>query len=80
MATNINIPAPPSRTSKKGEPPAREETRKNLSKPDPSEVVPFNFRVPAGFKRDFKIACADYNLKQSELLQQAFEEWKKRHG
>jgi len=43
-------------------------------------MVALNFRVPAEFKRNFKIAAATYGVKQSELLQQAFTEWLQRHG
>lgn len=75
MATNT--PPPP---TKKGEPPARTETRRNLSKPQPEKIVALNFRVPAEFKKEFKIASATNGITQSELLQQAFDEWKKRHG
>lgn len=75
----INVPQPP-KANKKGEPPSRDETRRNLAKPDPVENVPLNFRVPAEFAKDFRIACAVHDLHQYELLQQAFEEWKKRHG
>jgi hypothetical protein len=42
--------------------------------------VALNFRVPAEFKRDFKIAAATQGITQSELLQQAFSEWRQRHG
>jgi hypothetical protein len=72
-----NTPSPP---TKKGEPPTRDETRRNLSKPQPAKIVALNFRVPAEFKKEFKIASATNGITQSELLQQAFEEWKKRHG
>lgn len=72
-------PAPPSRL-KKGNPPVRAEIRDNLSKPDPAKIVALNFRVPAEFKRDFKITAAIQGITQSELLQQAFLEWRQRHG
>lgn len=75
----INTPPPP-KANRKGEPPAHTETRKNLSKPEPAKTVPLNFRIPAEFKRDFKIAAATNSITQSELLQQAFAEWRKRHG
>ncbi len=71
---------PPPLRSTKGEPPAREETRGNVEKPDGARMVALNFRVPAEFKKNFKIAAATYGVKQSELLQQAFIEWLKRHG
>jgi hypothetical protein len=78
MATNP--PAPPNRVKTKGDPPARAEIRDNLSKPEPSEIVALNFRVPAEFKKDFKIAAATYGITQSELLQQLFKEWRQRYG
>jgi len=78
MATQL--PPPPKKMSTKGEPPAEIETKRNLSKPDSGKIVALNFRVPASFKRDFKIAAASNGITQSELLQQAFEEWRHRHG
>jgi hypothetical protein len=76
MATSVPTPL---RTTK-GEPPPREETRDNVQKPESARMVALNFRVPAEFKRNFKIAAATYGVKQSELLQQAFTEWLQRHG
>lgn len=73
-------PPPPRRQETKGEPPDRIQTRDNLVKPEPAESVALNFRVPAEFKRDFKIAAATQGITQSELLQQAFTEWRQRHG
>ena len=71
---------PPPLKNTKGEPPAREETRGNVQKPDVARMVALNFRVPAEFKKNFKIAAATYGVKQSELLQDAFTEWLKRRG
>lgn len=71
---------PPHRVLSKGEPPARSETRNNLVKPEPGQTVALNFRVPAEFKKDFKIAAASHGVTQSELLQQAFREWRERNG
>lgn len=73
-------PPPPRRHEAKGQPPERIQTRGNLAKPEPGESVALNFRVPAEFKRDFKIAAATQGITQSELLQQAFMEWRQRHG
>lgn len=73
-------PPPPRRVESKGEPPAPSATRHNLHKPEPGSVVALNFRVPADFKRDFKIAAATHGITQSDLLQQAFSQWKERHG
>ena len=74
----ISIPAPVRTT--KGEPPVREENSDNVHKPELARMVALNFRVPAEFKKNFKIAAATYEVKQSELLQQAFTEWMQRHG
>ena len=73
-----SVPAPVRST--KGEPPARSETRDNVQKPELARMVALNFRVPAEFKKNFKIAAATYGVSQSELLQQAFAEWLQRHG
>jgi hypothetical protein len=75
----IQTPPPP-KTNKKGEPPTLIETRENLKKPEPAKIVPLNFRVPFEFKKDFKVAAAMNGITQSKLLQQAFEEWRRRHG
>lgn len=68
-------PPPPDRTNPKGQPPERMETKANLTKLEPGAVVALNFRVPAEFKRDFKIASATIGITQSELLQRAFRFW-----
>ncbi len=73
-------PPPPRKADLKGPPPERTETKANLVKPEPGEIVALNFRVPAEFKRDFKIASATVGITQSELLQQAFRLWEEKHG
>ncbi len=77
MATQ---PPPPPRKKNKGEPPSIEETKSNLEKPDPGETVNLNFKVPAEFKRDFKIAAATYGCTQVELLQRIFKFWAENQG
>lgn len=72
-------PLPP-RISKKGEPPSVSETKDNLSLPELNQIVALNFRVTSALKRDIKVAAATKGITQSELLKQAFEEWKKRYG
>jgi hypothetical protein len=73
-----SVPAPLS--SANGEVPVREAISDNVHKPELARMVALNFRVPAEFKKNFKIAAATYGIKQSELLQQAFAEWMQRHG
>ena len=71
---------PPPRKSRKGEPPSPEESKANLSKPEPGELANLNFKVPATFKRDFKIAAATYGMSQVDLLKEIFEFWSSNHG
>ena len=49
-------------------------------KPGSNRVVALNFRVSPDFKKAFKIAAAMHDVTQSDLLQQAFDEWRQRHG
>ena len=73
-------PPPPRKKSHKGEPPTNQETKANLNKPEPGELANLNFKVPATFKRDFKIAAATYGMSQVELLKEIFEFWSENHG
>ncbi len=73
-------PPPPRKKSNKGEPPTPQETKANLNKPEPGELANLNFKVPATFKRDFKIAAATYGMNQVELLKEIFEFWSENHG
>ncbi len=61
-------PPPPKKKPRKGEPPAKNKTRSNLTKPETAKLVDLNFKVPAEFRKDFKIAAATQELKQIELL------------
>ncbi|MFM2312726.1 MAG: hypothetical protein RLZZ04_2002 [Cyanobacteriota bacterium] len=78
MATKT--PPPPNKKSAKGEPPKSSETRSNLTKPEPARLVDLNFKVPAEFRKDFKIAAATHGIKQVELLQEIFEYWSQAKG
>lgn len=78
----IDIPPPSSSfdSGTKGEPPTSTVSRSNLAKPEPNEIVPLNFKVPASFRRDFKHMAADYGITQSELLQRLFAAFRARGG
>ena len=78
MATRAK--KPPRARRGKGAAPKPKETRQNLRKPDPSAIVALNFKVPADFKRDFKIAAATYGMTQSAILKEAFALWQRAHG
>lgn len=76
----VKLAPPPRKAADKGTPPEREDSRDNLARPEPGRIVALNFRVPADFKRDVKIAAAMAGITQSELLQQAFRLWQQKRG
>ena len=41
---------------------------------------PLNFRVPAEFRRDFKVYAAQHGLKLNELLRRSFEAYRSQQG
>ena len=43
------------------------------------EKVLINFRIPTSFRKEFRIAAAQLDITQSELLHLIFEEWKQKH-
>jgi len=68
-------PPPPRKPLDKGEPPKLEQNRSNLDTPPSGELANLNFKVPAEFKRDFKIAAAQKGITQVDLLQEIFQFW-----
>jgi hypothetical protein len=77
MATK---PPPPPKKSSKGEPPPTEETRANLGKPEPGNVVDLNFKVPAEFRKNFKIASVEQGMTQAAFLKEIFRFWQEQKG
>jgi hypothetical protein len=43
-------------------------------------LSPLNFRVPAGFRREFKTYAAQHDFKLNELLRRSFEAYRRQHG
>lgn len=78
MATKT--PPPPRRQVDKGEPPSINEIKANLEKPEPGKTENLNFKVPAEFKRDFKIAAAHRGISLVDLLQETFTYWSQHHS
>jgi hypothetical protein len=53
--------------------------------PEPAEPAeaagqPLNFRVPAAFRREFKVFAATHGLKLNELLRLSFEAYRDQRG
>jgi len=41
---------------------------------------PLNFRVPADFRRDFKVYAASHGMKLNELLRRSFDAYRRQNG
>ena len=57
--SNLKIPPPPKKTSGKGTPPPMNESSDNLTKNMDSDLVAFNFRVPAEFRKKVRQYALD---------------------
>jgi hypothetical protein len=53
-------------------------TKYQKSFSDDEEKVLINFRIPVSFRKEFRIAAAQLDMTQSDLLQLIFEEWKQK--
>jgi hypothetical protein len=79
-AMPTNPPARSADPSSAGDAAADSATPTRAVKPGSNRVAALNFRVSPDFKKAFKIAAATHGVTQSDLLQQAFDEWRQRHG
>jgi hypothetical protein len=60
----------------KGEPPPPSSAVGNLDKPESEALVPLNFKVPAPFRREFKLFAAEHDKNMVRVLYEAFESLK----
>jgi hypothetical protein len=67
----------PPKPSSKGVPPAPTGIVGNLDKPEPEELVALNFKVPAPFRKEFKIAAAELDVDMVDLLRLSFAAFKR---
>lgn len=67
-------PVSPAPGERRG-PGAAQELEDNIG----GATVPLNFRVPPAFRRRFRVFAARNDLKLSDLLRLAFEEYEIRH-
>lgn len=59
----------------KGTPPLETNASNNLTKTNPQELRPLNFRVPNSFKKEFKQKAVALDISMVELLRRAFEHY-----
>ncbi len=57
----------------KGNPPSPSQPSRNLTKRPDDELVPLNFKLPAGFKREFKQYATAHDITMAELLRRCFD-------
>jgi len=70
--------APRPKKTQKGTPPPLTEAKENLTKKDPKSIVGVKFNLPSELKKEIKIAAAELEITQSQLIQDAYEIWKQK--
>lgn len=84
MTTNKPLVSRPPRQSTKGTPPTTATdtaaVANHTQKPDTKELVDFNFKVPAEFKREFRMFCAAHGLKGVQYMMEVVEKDMKNKG
>jgi hypothetical protein len=80
VVTAVPLPAPAPAVSASSKAPIKPPARR--AKAEPAEekeanLAPLNFRIPASFRREFKIYAATHDLKLNELLRRSFEAYRK---
>ncbi|MCE1119081.1 hypothetical protein [Pseudomonas sp. NMI795_08] len=75
----------PSSKSTKGDPlpnlaDRTEGRHDNTDRPAAGSLVPFNFAVPAEFKKAYKVAAAELDMSMVDVLKESFELFKRQHG
>lgn len=83
--SNVSIKSPrPRKQAGKGEPPvSATETAavgNHTTKPASKDLVDFNFKVPAEFKREFRMFCAAHNLKGVQYMMEVISKDMKEKG
>ena len=67
----------------KGKPPVAEEApvvANNVKKLESGDLKPLNFKVPPEFHTEFKTFASMHGMKMVELLEHAFELYKRQKG
>ena len=64
----------------KGAPPGPAEAPANLLRPPIGESVPFQVRIPATYKRDFKTDAAASGITSSQLFLKVYDFYKGHHA
>jgi len=76
----VAIKNPPKKRGGMPTPPTPTQTKNNLATPNPEDLVPLQFAVPADFKRDFKTTAASKGKTMVDVLKEAFDLWKQENS
>lgn len=52
----------------------------NLNKPEPSELVPMNFKVSAEFRKKYRTLAAMHDVSMTDILKESFELYRQQKG
>lgn len=73
--TDVKIPPPPKKTSGKGTPPPVNEPSNNLTKNMDGDLVAFNFRVPAEFRKKVRQYALDNDSTAVQVMMDAIDDY-----
>jgi hypothetical protein len=73
-SVSVTEPATPAKPATKATSPLK------TAKPAKVAKKPLNFKVPADFRREFKTYASTHDLKLNQLLELAFESYRKQRG
>lgn len=79
-SADTQAPVSVTKAAKRAKPPKRGASPVKTAKPAKVAKKPLNFKVPADFRREFKTYASTHDLKLNQLLELAFESYRKQRG
>lgn len=72
------ISKPIRKRTTKGTPPPPEAASENLTRTTDQTLRPLNFKVPADFRKQYKLYAMEHDISMVELLKKSFEHYRNR--
>lgn len=79
-SADTQAPVSVTKAAKRAKPAKRAASPAKAAKPAKVAKKPLNFKVPADFRREFKTYASTHDLKLNQLLEAAFESYRKQRG
>lgn len=78
----VDIRKPAKKKTLPGPPTAEESSASagNLEKPEPSELVPMNFKVSAEFRKQYRTLAAMNDVSMTDILKESFDLYRQHKG